>query len=143
MTDWRTIGPVHKAKYTVSTPIIGPATGTLAEALGWLDIKAGAETEYATELWRLCEVVGMDPAVMFAQAAHETGDFSSAWWQNRRNPAGIGITGDPEQNESSQTWETGADAARGHVIHMCAYVFGNLSDAFDAYERDPSPRPPA
>lgn len=122
VTDWRTIGPVHKAMYTVSTPIIGPATGTLAEALSWLDIKAGAETEYATELWRLCALVGLDPAVLFAQAAHETGDFSSYWWQYRRNPAGIGITGDKKQNEASQTWANGTDAARAHVAHMIAYT---------------------
>ena len=111
--------------YTVDSPIIGKPTGTLAEALAWLDIKAGAETEYATELWRLCTLVGIDPALLFAQAAHETADFSSAWWQYRRNPAGIGITGDPEQNNESQIWKNGTDAARGHVCHMLAYFGGS------------------
>lgn len=126
MTDWRTIGPVHKAKYTVSTPIIGPATGTLAEALGWLDIKACAETEYATELWRLCALVGIDPAVLFAQWAHETGDGSSGWWHYRKNPAGIGVTGDPDQDNESQVFTSGSNAARGHVAHMIAYTYQNL-----------------
>lgn len=108
--------------YSTDTPIVGPPTGTLAEALSWLDIKAGPETEYATELWRLCELVGIDPAVLFAQAAHETGDFSSFYWKSRLNPAGIGITGDKAQNEASQTWANGKEAAQGHVIHMYSYA---------------------
>jgi len=108
--------------YTVDSPIIGKPTGTLAEALAWLDIKAGAETEYATELWRLCTLVGIDPALLFAQAAHETADFSSAWWQYRRNPAGIGITGDAEQNAASHIWKNGIEAARAQVVHMFAYA---------------------
>ena len=112
--------------YTVDSPIISKPTGTLAEALAWLDIKAGAETEYATELWRLCTLVGIDPALLFAQAAHETGDFSSVWWQYRRNPAGIGITGDPEQNNESQIWKNGTEAARGHVVHMATYTYDRL-----------------
>lgn len=112
--------------YSPDTPIIHAPTGTLAEALGWLDIKAGPETEYATELWRLCTLVDIDPAVLFAQASHETGDFSSYWWQYRRNPAGIGITGDKKQNEASQSWANGVDAARGHFMHMSAYVFGAM-----------------
>jgi len=113
--------------YTVDSPIIHAPTGTLAEALAWLDIKAGAETEYATELWRLCSLVGIDPAILFAQAAHETYDFSSAWWQYRRNPAGIGITGDAEQNAASHIWQNGIEAARAHVVHMAVYAHGVAS----------------
>lgn len=112
---------------TIASPIVGKPTGTLSEALAWLDIRAGAETEYAEELFRLCKLVGFDPAILFAQAAHETADFSSHWWQARRNVAGIGITGDTAQNEASHTWKNGIEAARAHVVHMCAYVFGNIT----------------
>lgn len=124
--------------YTVDSPIIGKPTGTLAEALAWLDIKAGAETEYATELWRLCTLVGIDPALLFAQAAHETADFSSAWWQYRRNPAGIGITGDPDQNAASHIWKNGTEAARAHVTHMALYVYGDWDEIHGLSFRAPS-----
>lgn len=122
--------------YSVDSPIVHAPTGTLAEALAWLDIKAGAETEYATELWRLCALVGIDPALLFAQAAHETADFSSVWWLNRRNPAGLGITGDPEQNADSQIWKNGTDAARGHVVHMAVYVGQGTRNLWDYWELD-------
>lgn len=109
--------------YTVNTQIVGPCTGKASEALAWLDVRAGAETEYVAELWRLCGLVGLDAAVLFAQWAHETGDGSSPWWIHRRNPAGIGITGDPEQNDASHTWANGTEAAQAHIVHMIQYVY--------------------
>ena len=111
--------------YTVQTPIIGPSTGTAQEALSWLDVRAGAETEYVAELWRLCGLVNMDAACLFAQWAHETGDGSSYYWLTRKNPAGLGITGDPAQNEASHTWANGTEAAQAHIVHMSAYTKNN------------------
>lgn len=108
---------------TPDSPLIGPPSGTLHEAIDYLGDNCA---EYLTELWRLCGLVGLDPAILAAQMAHETGDGQSYWWTARRNPAGIGITGDPEQNAASQTWATQTDAARGHVVHLCAYVFGAI-----------------
>lgn len=107
---------------TVNSPIVGPPSGSLATALDY----AGTDNaDYVRELYRLCGLVGIDPAIMFAQAAHETADFSSFYWETRRNPAGIGITGTPAQDAASQTWANGTDAARGHVAHMAAYVYGD------------------
>lgn len=68
--------------------------------------------------------LGLDPWVMLAQFDLETGAGTSEWWRERRNPGGLGITGDPAQNAVSQTWATGADAAIGHLAHMVAYVWG-------------------
>lgn len=109
---------------TTSSPLVGPPSGTLHQALsyrggGWSPVT----TQYLTELWRLAPLVGIDPAILAAQSAHETANWSSDWWLDRHNPAGIGITGDPEQNEMSQTWANGVDAARGHVLHMLAYLY--------------------
>lgn len=79
---------------------------------------------YIQELYRLCKLVGFDYRILVAQAWLETDGFTSKWWTERLNPAGIGITGDPEQNDESHTWGNGIEAARAHVVHMAAYVYG-------------------
>jgi len=105
---------------TADSPLIGKSSGTLAQAIAW----AGQENaEYIRELWRLCELVGLDFGIIFAQACVETGDFTNKWWLERYNAGSIGITGFPPDDEASQIWDTQTDAARGHVAHMIAYVF--------------------
>lgn len=112
---------------TISTdsPLVGPPSGELVAALDFAGTDAA---EYVREVWRLGQLVGLDPALLVAQSAHETADWTSFWWETRRNPAGIGITGDPAQDAASQTWESQTDAARGHVVHMLAYVNGDTGD---------------
>lgn len=95
---------------------------------------------YAEELRRLCELVGFDFRILFAQAWHETAGFTSDWWTERLNPAGIGITGDPAQNAASHTWANGTDAARAHVAHMWAYVEGTTGDAVSNAYKGYDPR---
>ena len=80
--------------------------------------------EYIEEVFRLAPLVGIDPAIVVAQSAHETGDWTSYWWRERLNPAGIGITGDPVQNEASHTWQNGTEAARAHIVHLWLYCDG-------------------
>lgn len=105
------------------SPLVAPPSGTLAAALAYAeDDDDPFVMQYARELFRLAPLVSLDPAVLFAQAAHETAGFTSFYWRTRLNPAGIGITGDPAQNAASQTWATGTDAARGHVLHMWIYT---------------------
>jgi hypothetical protein len=78
---------------------------------------------------------GLDPAILIAQAFHETGNFTSSWWVNRLNPAGIGITGDPAQDKASHTWENGSDSADSHIAHMTMYTKGvNDTGYFDPRE---------
>ena len=108
---------------TPDSPIIGPASGSLHAALDW----AGSDNaEYVKELWRLCDLTGIDAGILFAQWAHETGDGTSHFWNAHRNPAGIGITGFPPDDQRSQIWATQTDAARGHVAHMLAYAYGGV-----------------
>lgn len=106
---------------TVESPIIGKG-GSTQEALDYLGVTNSIVQEYVAELWRLCNLVGFDFRILFAQAAHETDNFNSKWWIERRNPAGIGITGDPAQNEASHAWANGIEAARAQVVHMWAYA---------------------
>ena len=81
-------------------PILGPASGTIEQAIDWLAARSAAEyprSDVATIVdayQQIGESVGMDWFLALAQMAHETGSLTS-WWSGRprRNPAGIGVTG--------------------------------------------------
>lgn len=94
--------------------------------------------EYLTEVYAVAPLVGIDAALVVAQSVHETTEngilWNSHWWQTRLNPAGIGITGDPEQDKRSRTWVLAADAARSHVGHLLVYALGP-SDAGNLWAR--------
>lgn len=108
---------------TLDSPIVGQDDeADYPEVLARLPGYTDAVYDYLVELWRLCESVGLDYRILAAQAWHETDGFTSHWWRERLNPAGIGITGDPDQNDASHTWVNGANAARAHVAHMIAYT---------------------
>lgn len=73
----------------------------------------------------------LNPEIVAIQMMHETGWATSYWWEQRLNPAGIGITGDPTQNNASKTWTNGRDAARAHLTHLALYALGTtLPDGF-------------
>lgn len=120
---------------SLNSPIVG-AGGSLDQALAAASDGRPITQDvidYIREVYRLCQLVGFDFRILFAQAWHETDGFTSKWWRERLNPAGIGITGDPAQNEASHTWTNGKDAARAHVAHMLAYDATSrvLSHRFD------------
>jgi hypothetical protein len=63
--------------------------------------------------------VGLDPLLVVAQMVLETGNLSSEWSQRpRRNPAGIGVTGEPGEGVSFPNWKA---AVRAHVGRLLAY----------------------
>lgn len=86
---------------------------------------------------------GVDPCIAISQMIHETG-FLTSWWSNRprRNPAGIGVTGQssvtapsPEDdknwayNPQTQQWYKGLsfptwdkDAVPSHVARLLGYA---------------------
>jgi hypothetical protein len=67
-----------------------------------------------------CESVGLDPLVAVSQMELETGHLTSKPSQPpRRNPAGIGITGQGVQGVSFPNW---SKAVRGHVGRLAAYA---------------------
>jgi uncharacterized protein YraI len=108
--------------------IIGPARGTADEAIAFArraDARRIDEVErYIREVYRLAPQIGMDPAIIVAQSALETGYWKSDWWDARLNPAGLGITGDPYQESTSPTFESGTVSARAQLAHMHAEVYG-------------------
>jgi hypothetical protein len=68
----------------------------------------------------VCAGVGVDPLVAVAQMVLETGNLSSFWSQPpRRNPAGIGVTGEPGVGLSFVSWR---QAVRAHVGRLLAYA---------------------
>ncbi|HEX5689224.1 MAG TPA: glucosaminidase domain-containing protein [Roseiflexaceae bacterium] len=87
-----------------------------------------------------CAAVGADPVVLIAQMIHETGTLTSWWSQRpRRNPAGIGVTGQkrPEQpstgawqfHDQESHWREGVafptwkdDSIPAHIGRMLAYA---------------------
>lgn len=66
------------------------------------------------------EMVGLDPLLVVAQMALETGGLTSFWSQRpRRNPAGIGVTGAPGAGVSFPSWKI---AVRAHTGRLLAYT---------------------
>lgn len=64
--------------------------------------------------------VGIDPLLVVAQMVLETANLSSHWSQPpRRNPAGIGVTGEPGKGISFPNWKA---AVRAHVGRVLAYA---------------------
>jgi hypothetical protein len=99
--------------------------------------------KYIAEVYRVAPQVGIDPSIVIAQADLETDRFRSDWWRDRLNPAGLGITGDSNQNRVSPTFESGAEAARAQVAHLLLYATGTIiaplsnndDPRYDAYVR--------
>ena len=72
--------------------------------------------QYVTE----AQAVGLDPLLVVSQMVLETGNLTSHWSQvPRRNPAGIGVTGEPGEGISFPSWKK---AVRAHVGRLLAYA---------------------
>jgi hypothetical protein len=70
--------------------------------------------------YKTAEAVGLDPLLVVAQMALETGGLTSFWSQRpRRNPAGIGVTGKPGEGVMFPSWKK---AVRAHAGRLLAYV---------------------
>jgi hypothetical protein len=90
--------------------------------------------------FRVATSVGVDPALLIAHLVHETGGLTSWWSQRpRRNPAGIGVTGQKrlikpvtgawQFDDREGTWREGLafadwikDSVPAHVGRMLAYA---------------------
>lgn len=109
--------------------IVGPARGTPEQAIAYAKSMKSyrmADVElYIYEVYRLAPTVGFDPALIVAQSALETGYWRSDWWNDRLNPAGLGINDDPSSHPYSQKFPNGTIAARAQLAHMHAEVYGN------------------
>jgi hypothetical protein len=80
-------------------PILGRPSGAIRQATDWLAARAAGYTPdeiaaIVAEYARIGDAAEIDWFLALAQLAHETGSMTS-WWSQppRRNPAGIGVTG--------------------------------------------------
>jgi hypothetical protein len=61
--------------------------------------------------------LGLDPLLPIAQMCHETGYLSSKWASRPYcNPAGIGVTGEPNKGVSFGSWHNSIPAHLGRLI---------------------------
>jgi len=108
-------------------PLLGPVHGSAAGMEAVAQARGAQRLpevrRYIAEVYRLAPIVGLDPAIVVAQSAHETGFWRSAAWVDHLNPAGIGITGD---GAASPSWSNGADAARAQIVHLYLYAAGPI-----------------
>jgi N-acetylmuramoyl-L-alanine amidase len=112
---------------TTQDPLLAAPRGSAVRALASA-LRAGARRPedlrtYLMEVYRLAPLVGIDPAIVVAQSAHETGWWQSPAWTDHLNPAGIGITG---SDVASPSWESGEAAARAHLVHFFLYAAGSI-----------------
>jgi hypothetical protein len=90
------------------------------------DVRNIVEDYYAT-----APAAGLDPLLIVAQMVEETGHLTSFWSQRpRRNPAGIGVTGQPGEGVSFPDWKT---AVRAHAGRLLAYALPKGSE--NAFQR--------
>lgn len=115
--------------FTAASPIIGPATGTLADAERHAaKVNDPAALEYVREVFRLAPLLPrpLDAALAVAQSSHETTEGGKPWhsqaFRVNKNPAGIGYTDGGLQNVVP--YKDGVEAARAHLVHLWVYAVG-------------------
>jgi hypothetical protein len=116
--------------YRTTTPIIGKHHGDPEEIIDWATQNGSANIEdvekYVNTVYTMAPLLGLNPDVVVAQSIHETTQdgipWNSYWWKTRGNPAGIGITGDPKQNDQSATFPTGVESAVAQLAHLGLYA---------------------
>ena len=118
--------------YHWTNAIEGPTRGTAVQAIAFAQ-RSGAlrmdEVErYINEIYRFAPQIGLDPSLLVAQSALETGYWKSYWWRERLNPAGLALNDDPSTHDGSDRFASGTVAARAQMAHMHAEVFGDRKE---------------
>jgi hypothetical protein len=108
-----------------SDTILGTSRGTAAKAIAFAQAIGSKRLDqvrsYVNEAYALAPRVGIDPAIVVAQSALETNNWRDNHWSEHLNPAGMGVT--PNFN-FGHGWQSGADAARGQLVHLWLYAKG-------------------
>jgi hypothetical protein len=78
---------------TPNDPLAGVTRGSAQQAIDWARGRGalGPFVAFIEELYRICPLIGLDAAILVAQASEETGVFTSGFWVDDGNSAGIGI----------------------------------------------------
>lgn len=155
------VARVFPAAYSPNSPILGQSLATPAQALAFIRKRPhGAYTDEDLQLIvrtyaAICAETEVDLGIAIAQLVHETGTLTSWWSQRpRRNPAGIGVTGDTEPGTArlpvgpgwawdGQIWREGVSfpswadhAIPAHIGRLLAYALSAGEEhtlAQDAY----------
>jgi N-acetyl-anhydromuramyl-L-alanine amidase AmpD len=123
--------PLAEDTITEDSSIIGQPRASAAQAAHYMGARPHGEYTDADiarvivpAYWELCQAVDVDPLVAVAQLIHETGNLTSWWSQRpRRNPAGIGVNGQPGVGLSFPTWKD--DAIPAHIGRLLAYAISD------------------
>ncbi|HET9012470.1 MAG TPA: N-acetylmuramoyl-L-alanine amidase [Gemmatimonadaceae bacterium] len=118
--------PKPPAKVSAKSALLAEPRATADQAYAAIVAKPNGEytdkdvRTIVDAYWKEAPRVGLDPLVMVAQMAHETAYLSSHWAARpRRNPAGIGVTGEPGKGVSFPSW---SKAVRAHLGRVLAYA---------------------
>jgi hypothetical protein len=99
---------------TENTTLLSPPRATKEQAIAYI-VKRGSTAYTDFDLgvigghyWNIAVPAGIDPLLAIAQSIHETSDNGhpmSSWWARRprRNPAGIGVTGNKRTTDPHDT----------------------------------------
>jgi N-acetyl-anhydromuramyl-L-alanine amidase AmpD len=109
---------------SVDSPILGPASGLMRQAVAYIQARLKASSEYKSDVgtimgfyWQYAVQVGVDPFLAAAQCIHETDSLNSFWAARpRRNPAGLGVH--EEGGLSFPTWDLAVQAHLGQLLAM-------------------------
>lgn len=123
------------SRITEDAPLLGPASGTLEQAVAYIKARLPADSEYRDDVetimgyyWRFAPPIGVDPFLAAAQCVHETDALRSYWaGRPRRNPAGLGVRS-REEGLSFESWEASVQA---HIGQLLAFALRD-EDASDA-----------
>lgn len=115
--------------YSVNSPIVGTPLATQDQCLRYVVAREEGEytegdlTTIVAAYFSQAATVGADPVLAIAQNIHETGTFSS-WWsaRPRRNPAGIGVTGQTAHGASPPAGSWAWDASASIWKEGCSFA---------------------
>ena len=128
-TRWWTTEQPHGTPMRVTDALVAAPRGDPDTAFSYAKhhsaTRQGDVRAYLDEVYRLAPQVGLDPAIIVAQSALETANWTSDYWTNNLNPAGLNIT---YAGQESETWQNGTDAARAQIVHLAVYAFGPIGD---------------
>ena len=105
--------------------IIGRQRGSAAAAVAFAQAVGSERLDqveaYVGEVFALAPRIGIDPAIVVSQSALETNNWRDDHWRGKLNPAGMGVT---DAFNFGHGWASGADAARGQIVHLWLYARG-------------------
>lgn len=128
---------------SLDSPIIGPPTGNLDQAVAYVKAQLAADSEYKNDVdkimgyyWQYAPDVGVDPFLAAAQCIFETDALRSQWaGRPRRNPAGLGVR--QEGGLQFASWE---ESVQAHIGQLLAFALRD--DQANAAQRQMMSRNP-